>query len=110
MTKIIVAIAMLAASFSFASAQTTQSYGPAGQYQGSTNTFGNTTQSHGPAGQYQGSTNTYGNTTQSYGPAGQYQGSTNTYGAGQYQGSTQTQSGWVRPFHQLPGFVVPGVH
>jgi YD repeat-containing protein len=98
MTKIILAIAMLAASFSFASAQTTQSYGPAGQYQGSTNTFGNTTQSYGPAGQYQGSTNTYGNTTQSYGPAGQY------------QGSTQTQSGWVRPFHQLPGFVVPGVH
>jgi hypothetical protein len=41
-------------------AQTTQFYGPNGQYQGSATRFGNTTTFYGPAGQYQGSANTFG--------------------------------------------------
>jgi hypothetical protein len=72
---------LLMSAVGFASAQTTQFYGPSGQYQGSAQRLGNTTTFYGSSGQYQGSTSTIGNTTSIYGPSGQYQGSTNTIGA-----------------------------
>jgi hypothetical protein len=79
LTRTILAIAMLAGSFEFASAQTTTSTGPHGQYMGSAHTFGNTTTYTGPQGQYMGSSNTFGNTTTLTGPQGQYQGSVTTF-------------------------------
>ena len=78
-TRTILAIAMLASSFGFASAQTTTFTGPQGQYRGSAQTFGNTTTYTGPQGQYMGSSNTFGNTTTFTGPQGQYQGSVTTF-------------------------------
>jgi hypothetical protein len=78
-TRAIVAIAMLAGSFGFASAQTTTFTGPQGQYMGNARTFGNTTTYTGPQGQYMGNSNTIGNTTTFTGPQGQYQGSVTTF-------------------------------
>jgi hypothetical protein len=82
MKLITLSLVALALSATTALAQTTQFYGPSGQYQGSANRFGNTTTFYGPAGQYQGSTNTFGNTTTYYGSTGQYQGSGNSFGGG----------------------------
>jgi hypothetical protein len=78
-TKTILAIAVLAGSFGFASAQTTTFTGPQGQYMGSSNRFGNTTTYTGPQGQYMGNSNTFGNTTTFTGPQGQYRGSVTTF-------------------------------
>jgi hypothetical protein len=77
--RTILAIAMLAGSFGFASAQTTTFTGPRGQYMGSAHTFGNTTTYTGPQGQYMGSSNRFGNTTTLTGRQGQYQGSVTTF-------------------------------
>jgi hypothetical protein len=82
MKLITLSLVALALSATTVLAQTTQFYGPSGQFQGSATRFGNTTTFYGPAGQYQGSANTFGNTTTYYGSTGQYQGNSNSFGGG----------------------------
>jgi len=78
--KIALALAALALSISAAAAQTTQFYGPQGQYRGQAQTFPDgTTNFYGPQGQYRGNAQSYGGTTTYYGSQGQYRGSS-TYG------------------------------